>query len=103
MGNTTSTLVPNQLTPIKHGTLTLLKFTTNHKYRLKEMTDMGDEMKNYIVGPMPAAKFLKEFLPLTFIQTASKAQPYHLECFESVISCETEPLAYDPFVGFFNQ
>src|ERR1700685_1472240 len=50
MGNTTSTLIPNQSTPIKHGTSTLLKFTMNHKYRLKEMTDMGDEMKDYIVA-----------------------------------------------------
>ena len=102
MGDTTSTLIPNQSTPIKHGTSTLLKFTMNHKYRLKEMTDMGDEMKDYIIGLMPAVEFLKEFLPLNSIRTACKAQPYRPGCFESVISCETEPLAYDPFVGFFN-
>jgi hypothetical protein len=101
MGDTTSTLVPNQSMPIKHGTSTLFKFTTNNKYRLKEMADMGDEMKDYIVGPMPAAEFLKEFLPLDSIQTASRAQQFREGCFKSVISCETEPLAYDIFVGFF--
>jgi len=99
MGDTMSTLVPSQSTPIKHGTLTLLKFTTN--YQLKEMVDMGDKMKDYIVGPMPAAEFLNEFLPLDSIQTASRAQLFHWRCFESVISYKTEPLAYDPFVGFF--
>ena len=36
---------PPQSTPIKHGTSTLFRFTTNHKYRLKQMTDMGNEMK----------------------------------------------------------
>src|ERR1700685_711564 len=94
MGDTMSTLVPNQLTPIKHGTSTLLKFTMNHKYRLKEMMDMGDEMKDYIVGPMPAAEFLKEFLSLNSIRTVCKAQLYRPGCFKSVISCETELLAY---------
>ena len=100
MDDTTSTLVPTQTTPIKHGTSTLLKFTTNHRYWLKEMTEMGNEMSDYVVGPMPVAEFLNEFLPLRSIQTAVRAQIYTPGCFESVTTCETEPAAYEPFVSF---
>jgi Fungal protein kinase len=99
MDDTTSTLVPSQSTPIKHGTSTLLKFTTNHRYQLKEMTDMDNEMEDYIVGLMPAADFLDEFLPMSNIETTSKARKYKPGCFESVISCEKEPQAYKPFVS----
>jgi len=98
--DTTSTLVPSQSTPIKHGTSTLLKFTTNHRYRLKEMADMGNEMEDYLVGPMPAADFLAEFLPLNSINTSLRTQTYLPGCFMPVISCEGETVAYDPFVSF---
>lgn len=100
MDDTTSTLVPSQSTPIKHGTSTLLKFTTNHRYRVKEMTDMGNEMKDYVVGPMPADEFLDEFLPLNAINTSRRAQVYQQGCFKPVVSCEIETAAYEPFVGF---
>jgi hypothetical protein len=61
--DSSSTLVPPQSTPIKHGTTTMSRFTTNHKYLQKEMSDMGDEMRDYIVGPMPTSHFLKEIFP----------------------------------------
>jgi hypothetical protein len=63
------------------------------------MTDMGNEMEDYIVGLMPAADFLEEFLPMSNIETTSKARKYKPGCFESVISCEKEPQAYEPFVS----
>ena len=100
MDDTTSTLVPSQSTPIKHGTSTLLKFTTNHRYRVKEMTKMGNKMKDYIIGPMPAVEFLHGFFPLNLINTSLRTQTYLKGCFKSVISCKTEPEAYDPFVSF---
>ena len=101
MDDTTSMLVPNQMMPIKHGTSTISKFTTNHKYRQKEVTDMGNEMRDYIVGPMPVTKFLDEFFPKKPIDTASKDPPFKKGCFKKVISCSCETQAYKPFVGLF--
>ena len=49
--------------PIKYGTSTISKFTTNHKYWQKEMTDMGNKMRDYIIEPMPITEFLDEFFP----------------------------------------
>jgi hypothetical protein len=64
---------PPKSTPIKHGTSTLFKFTTNHKYHQKEMTDMGNEMKGYILGPMPATQFLAKFFPKHTLQNSQNA------------------------------
>ena len=64
------------------------------------MTDMGNEMMDYVVGPMPADEFLDEFLPLNAINTSHRAQVYQQGCFNSVVSCEIETAAYEPFVGF---
>jgi hypothetical protein len=38
------------LMPIKHGSSTMYKFTTNHKYWEQEMSEMGKEMKGYCRG-----------------------------------------------------
>jgi hypothetical protein len=94
MDDSTSMLVPPKLTPIKHGTSTLFRFTTDHKYQLKEMSDMGKEMKDYIVGPMPATDFLNEFFPKTLLQTTCKAKTFRQGCFDEVVSCASEVEAY---------
>jgi len=86
-------------TPIKHGTSTLNKFTTNQKYRVREMTDMGTEMKKFFVGPMPAGHFLNTFFPKEQLTEGPRAKRFYPGCFENSISAETEPEAYDPFVG----
>ena len=96
--DSSSTLVPPQSTPIKHGTTTMARFTTNHKYRQKEMSDMGDEMRDYIVGPMPTSRFLNEFFPKKSIQSTDKAKVYRPGCFDKVVSCSDEIQAYAPFV-----
>ena len=96
--DSSSTLVPPQSTPIKHGTTTMSRFTTNHKYRQKEMSDMGDEMRDYIVGPMPTSHFLNEFFPKKSIQSTNKAKVYRPGCFDKVVSCSSEIQAYAPFV-----
>jgi hypothetical protein len=62
---------------------------------------MGNEMKDYIVGPMPAAEFLDEFFPLNSLWTSSRVQAYQLGCFQPVISCKKEPDVYEPFVSFY--
>ena len=102
MNDSTSTLVPLKSMPIKHGTSTLFRFTTNHKYRLKEMSDMGKEMSNYIVGPMPAPDFMDEFFPKTSLQTSHQAKIFKQGCFADIVSCTSEVEAYNPFVGFLD-
>jgi hypothetical protein len=63
---------------------------------------MGKEMKDYIVGPMPATDFLNEFFPKTSLQTTSKAKTFRQGCFDEVVSCTSEVEAYEPFVGFLD-
>jgi hypothetical protein len=79
----------------------MYKFTTNHKYREKEMSDMGDEMKGYFVGPMPATEFLNTFFPKSSLNTSARAKQFEPGCFDDVISCTLETDAYQPFVGPF--
>jgi len=62
------------------------------------MSDMGDEMRDYIVGPMPTSHFLNGFFPKKTIQTTNKAKAYRLGCFDKVGSCSSEIQAYAPFV-----
>ena len=90
-----------QSTPVKHGTSTLFRFITNHKYRQKEMTNMGNEMKGYLVGPMPAIQFLNNLFPQDILQNGLKAQWYQTVCFKNVFSCISETWAYEPFVSLF--
>jgi hypothetical protein len=76
----------------------MFKFTTNQRYREKEMSAMGEEMKDYFVGPMPAAEFLDAFFPQ---QRSPCAKTYRSGCYDKVILCGAETLAYDPFVTQF--
>jgi hypothetical protein len=66
------------------------------------MLDMGKEMRDYIVGPMPATDFLDEFFPMTSLQTTRKAKNFRWGCFDDVVSCTSEVEAYDPFVSFLD-
>lgn len=79
----------------------MYKFSTNHKYQEKEMSDMGDEMKGYFVGPMSAAEFLDMFFPKKLIVNTRKAKQFTKGIFNKVISCELKKQAYCPFVGLF--
>jgi hypothetical protein len=87
-------------TPVKHGTSTLNKFTTNHKYREKEMWSMGAEMKKFFVGPMPVDKFLNTFFPKNLLDpSSSRCKRFVAGSFKDTISARSETDAYDPFVG----
>jgi hypothetical protein len=48
------------------------------------MSDMGDEMRDYIVGPMPTSHFLNKILPRKSIQSTNKAKVYRPGCFDKV-------------------
>ena len=90
-----------QSTPIKLGTATMLPFTTNQKFCIQAVTTMVAEIKSFLLGPMPAQAFLDDFFPIASLPGLSKIPKFTRGCFKSVLSCKTEPLVYDPFVGHF--
>lgn len=98
MTDSTSPIPHILATPVKHGTSTMHRFTTNHKYQQKEMLDMGNEMRKYFLGPIPATKFLNTFFPLNLLETSLKAKTFQPGCFSEVTSCTCETDAYIPFV-----
>ena len=59
---------------------------------------MGQEMKNFLVGPMPIDKFLEEFFPISKIQNY-QAPLFEQNCYDETVSCRTESAAYIPFVS----
>jgi len=59
---------------------------------------MGDEMRDYIVGPMPTSHFLNKISPKKSIQSTNKAKVYRPGCFDKVVSCSSKIQAYAPFV-----
>ena len=54
-----------QSTLIKIKSSTTCPFTTNQKYRIESHNTMGEEIKKYLVGPMPAQEFLDDFFPIS--------------------------------------
>jgi len=60
---------------------------------------MGEKMKGYIIGPMPATQFLDKFFPKKLIQSTSRAKVFEQGLFSDVVSCSSEVEAYEPFVG----
>jgi hypothetical protein len=59
---------------------------------------MADEMKKYIVGPMPAKLFLDDFLPTKDIPGYQRRE-FHPGCYDDAVNAEYEPYAYEPFVS----
>jgi hypothetical protein len=86
-------------TPVKVGTATRLPFTSNQKYRIPECTTMAEEMKGYLVGPMPIAHFLEDFFP----KDSSMKTPFKFKpgCYQTTVDAKTELGAYEPFVRHF--
>lgn len=85
-------------TPIKIDTSTTLPFTTTQKYRIESCTAMANEMKKYIVGPMPADLFLDKFLPTNDIP-GYRRREFNPGCYDKTVNAQYEPLAYEPFVS----
>jgi hypothetical protein len=90
-----------QSTPIKVDSSTTLPFTTTQKYRVESCTAMADEIKKYIVGPMPAIQFLDVFFPTDCIPRYRKRSAYKYEagCYDTTVKAASEREAYDPFVS----
>ncbi|KAG2086971.1 uncharacterized protein F5147DRAFT_781478 [Suillus discolor] len=87
-------------TPIKHGSSTMVPFSTNARYRINTINGLGKEVLPFAVGPMPVQQFLDEFFPSSQLldhgYTPLTNQP--LECFEQTIQCTSEVPAYCKFV-----
>jgi hypothetical protein len=41
----------------------IVPYSTNHKYYIELHITMGEEIKGFLVGPMPAQAFLDNFFP----------------------------------------
>ncbi|KAG2059227.1 hypothetical protein BDR06DRAFT_1003836 [Suillus hirtellus] len=63
---------------------------------------MGNEMKDYVVGPMPAKEFLQEFLLTSQIphyDALSFTSAFTTGTFSSTVSAADEQRAYAPFIN----
>ena len=88
-----------QSTPIKIGVSTTCPFTTNQKYRIESCTVMGQEMKKYLVGPMPAQEFLNDFFPIGELPDLDSVSLFNPGCYDRVVKAKKEKRAYKPFVS----
>jgi hypothetical protein len=92
------TLQVPQSTPIKGFTATTEPFTTTQKFRIESCAAMADEMTKFILGPMPAQRFLDAFLPTEDIPGYHPFE-FHPGCYDTTVYAQSEKDAYDPFVG----
>jgi hypothetical protein len=90
---------PLESTPIKIGSSTTLPFTTNQKYRVESCSAMGEEVKKYLVGPMPTQQFLDDFFPTNELQDLHEIPLFTGGCYGRTIAAERETDAYKPFVS----
>jgi hypothetical protein len=60
---------------------------------------MAHEMKRYIVGPMPAQRFLDEFFPTHQISRYRQRVAFKSGCYDDTVKVESEIEAYEPFVS----
>ena len=90
-----------QSTPIKADSSMTLPFTTTQKYCVESCTAMADKMKKYIVGPMPAQKFLDKFFPVNDIPLFHRAlsRNFVRGCYEKTLKAAKEEDMYEPFVS----
>jgi hypothetical protein len=89
-----------QSTPIKTGISSTAPFTTNQKFRIESRTAMGKEMKKFLVGPMPADKFLDDFFPVSGLLPGFDTVPHFKNNnYYSTLAAERETEAYAPFVS----
>lgn len=92
-------LAPPNDTPIKRTCATMQPFTTNTRCRDTTLNAMGNEIRGYLVGPMPAEEFLEEFLSPTTIPDYQPLTSFSEGAFTSTVSAALETEAYNPFVS----
>ena len=88
-----------QSTPVKIGTATTFPFTTNQKFRSESYTKMGEEMKKYLIGPMPAQEFLDDFFPVNELPGLGSIPLFEPDCYKDAATAKRETAAYSHFVS----
>jgi hypothetical protein len=99
--NATAAARTPRSTPVKPGLSSTLPYTTNHKYRIESRNTMGEEMKGYIIGPMPAQTFLDDFFPTKELPNLETVPSFEENCYADTVSAKSESTAYVPFVSHF--
>ena len=98
------TSVVPQSTPIKADTSTVLPFTTNQKYRIESCTAMAEEMRRYLVGPMPADQFLDKFFPINnLLRGLRRVSQFKPGCYSETVKAANEMQVYTPFVSLIKE
>ena len=96
-------LLHPQSTPIKIESSTTCPFTTNQKYRIESRNAMGEEIKKYLVGPMPVQQFLDDFFPISELPDLAAIPQFEPKCYGRTIRAKKEKNAYRPFVSPFDK
>jgi hypothetical protein len=60
---------------------------------------MAEEMKKYIVGPMPVEQFLDDFFPTKDIPRYDTRKRFRPGCYDSTVKAASESESYEPFVS----
>ena len=60
---------------------------------------MADEIVPYLLGPMPAQKFLDDFFPVNDIPDLASVPPFRPGCYGDTVKANKELLMYHPFVS----
>lgn len=88
-------------TPIKSDISTTLPFTTTQRYRVESCSAMADEIRKYLIGPMPSSDFLNDFFPVCELYGLGRVPMFKPGCYDKVLIAKKEKNAYAPFVSFF--
>jgi len=96
MGPTTPLTGANLPLP---GSSTTLPYTTTQKYRIDSCTALAEEIRPYLVGPMPAQQFLDDFFPLGDLPGLDSVPVFTPGCYRGTVEAKKEKLAYKPFVS----
>jgi hypothetical protein len=87
--------LPIHSTPTVQKRYTNIPFTSGHVMRDETLIALGNEMVGYVVGPMPAQKFL-DFLPKS--PNSRKKPVFDEDPFLDSAKHKLEPQIYKPFV-----
>ena len=89
-----------QTTPVKIKSSTTLPYTTNQKYCVESSTTMGEEIKKYLVGPLPAQQLLDFFFLVSELPDLGVSL-FTPGCYQRTVTVQNETCSYEHFVSFF--
>lgn len=89
-----------QTTPVKIESSTTLPYITNQKYCVESSTTMGEEIKKYLVGPLPPQQFLDFFFPVSELPDLGVSL-FTPGCYQRTVTVQNETRLYEHFVSFF--